>query len=452
MRSTNSSGTFRRVRLAPRGLLYAVLAAAAALNLAAAAWTRAGASAPAGGMQPAPPVRVLIVGNSYTYVNNLPAVLEGLAASANPARAVEVEMVAVGGATLLQHWAQGEARRRIRAGRWDYVVLQEQSLLGATWVDGEPVVSDPERVFLPGVRAFVPEIRAAGAKPLLFLTWARRSTPRAQERITSAYTRAARESGAGIVPAGLVWKEVRAARPRLELFVDDGSHPSPLGTYLAALAFYTTLFGEEPAGLTPTIRGPAVVDDQVRSDSVVTLVDLPRDVATEVQGTAARVWSALMARGGYPAAANEAAPAQTGALRPGRPVTGSALAGSWTGRLSFYTREMGLGPARVEMVIGACAGGPAGRMVLAYPEGTLPPDTVALRAVSVRDGIISFSIPFKHHYTGDVTFRGAFHGDTVRGVADYADPAASFLATGSWEVSRTAPRPDARSSAPAGCA
>ena len=53
-------------------------------------------------------LRILFFGNSYTYFNNLPQILAGLAASAKPPQIVETEMVTVGGATLKSLWAGGK--------------------------------------------------------------------------------------------------------------------------------------------------------------------------------------------------------------------------------------------------------------------------------------------------------------------------------------------------------
>ena len=79
----------------------------------------------------APALRVLFIGNSYTYYNNLP----GMVAQLSGGR-IETRMVARGGSTLQQLWDFGEAPAAIREGRWDYVVLQEHSLLGGMRVDG----------------------------------------------------------------------------------------------------------------------------------------------------------------------------------------------------------------------------------------------------------------------------------------------------------------------------
>src|SRR5262249_55454891 len=92
------------------------------------------------------PIRVLFIGNSYTYVNDLPETLESL--SANEARPVEAASVSQGLATLDVLWKKGDAVKEIQKGNWDFVVLQEQSQLGTTDVkNGLAVIKDPSSFF-----------------------------------------------------------------------------------------------------------------------------------------------------------------------------------------------------------------------------------------------------------------------------------------------------------------
>ena len=77
---------------------------------------------------PSDTLRVLFIGNSYTYVNALPRLTQGLAASAPEAQALAVAMVAPGGATLERHWTSGAARRTIHSH--DLGLQHEPRVLG----------------------------------------------------------------------------------------------------------------------------------------------------------------------------------------------------------------------------------------------------------------------------------------------------------------------------------
>lgn len=190
-------------------------------------------------------LKVLFVGNSYTYFWNLPQTVEAMAATRNIS--LVVRKSTFGGTTLKQHWdgeKQLKSRELITKGDWDYVVIQNHSLSS---------IDDPDE-FMEYGKKFTTLIRESGAKPILYMTWARKYNPLMQEKITGAYKRLAEETGATYAPVGEVWERVRMLRPDFELFAEDGSHPSPNGTYLAACVFYKVLTGKPVRGLPERIQ------------------------------------------------------------------------------------------------------------------------------------------------------------------------------------------------------
>lgn len=227
--------------------------------------------------------RVLFIGNSYTYFNNLPQILSGLAASAKPPQTLETEMITVGGATLKSLWSGGQPQAALAGKKWDYVVLQEQSTLGQTrMVDGVIQINDPKD-FHASVRTIDPEIKKAGAKPLLYMTWARKDTPEKQSLLTDAYQNIGKELGDKVAPVGLAWQAALKARPDLELHVADKSHPNPAGSYLAACVFYATIFGKSPEGLAARITGTIVEHTGTVTGSQGDLVNLSKEDAAFLQ-------------------------------------------------------------------------------------------------------------------------------------------------------------------------
>ena len=68
-------------------------------------------------------IRILFIGNSLTFVNDLPSRVAELAST--PALTVECEMVAFSDYSLADHWDRGDALRAIRRGGWTFVVLQQ---------------------------------------------------------------------------------------------------------------------------------------------------------------------------------------------------------------------------------------------------------------------------------------------------------------------------------------
>jgi hypothetical protein len=57
------------------------------------------------------------------------------------------------------------------------------------------------------------------------------------------------QTGAAVIPVGEAWQRALAEGLPAPLWQDDGSHPAPAGTYLAACVAYETVFGQSPVGL-----------------------------------------------------------------------------------------------------------------------------------------------------------------------------------------------------------
>lgn len=194
------------------------------------------------------PLRVLFIGNSYTYFNGgMGTLVQSLAAAAKGGRPLEFVEVTKGGQTLEGHWNEGKALAQIRKGGWDYVVLQEHSL--------RPLL-DREKMYTYA-KKFDAEIRKVGAKTVFFETWARKNRPEMQSGLDLAYSGIAREVTATLAPAGLAWQAALKDRPGFALHIGDLSHPTPAGSYLNACVIYETIFGRSPEGLPRTIRNAA---------------------------------------------------------------------------------------------------------------------------------------------------------------------------------------------------
>lgn len=192
------------------------------------------------------PVRVLFLGNSYTYGNKLPQFVAALAAADRTVRPMQVKMIASGGKDLVWHWRNKASLDAIASGRWDYVILQDQSLT--------PTLI-PSRTRL-GARKLDAVIRKSGARTMLFMTWQRRPTPdmlkkypRMHERNSKTYMDLGRELKAAVAPVGYAWKMACDANGNLPLYARDKSHPSRMGTYLTGCVFYSMIYNKPPTRL-----------------------------------------------------------------------------------------------------------------------------------------------------------------------------------------------------------
>jgi hypothetical protein len=191
--------------------------------------------------------RILFLGNSYTYVNDLPSTFARLAQSGG--HPVYVDSIANGGETLAQHAVSADDLSKIASQHWSYVVLQEQSDTPATDAGRASMYS--------AARTLAARVESAAAMPIFFMTWAHKDgEPSAgqnyetmQQQVDGAYLTISRELGVPVAPVGYTWYMVRRDHPDIDMWQSDGSHPTQAGTYLAACVFYAAFFRQSPAKL-----------------------------------------------------------------------------------------------------------------------------------------------------------------------------------------------------------
>ncbi|HSR42542.1 MAG TPA: hypothetical protein VLL48_10225, partial [Longimicrobiales bacterium] len=197
---------------------------------------------------------VLFVGNSLTYANDLPGILERLLTLGGVENAV-VEAEARPNYGLPDHWVSGSARERIGAGGWSVVVLQQ----GPSATEGRPYLLE----YAP---RFADEIRSAGGRPALYMVWPARSRSFDFDGVLDSYRTAAEQVDGLFFPAGEAWRIAWERDPDLALYGPDGFHPSLLGTYLAALVMYEQLAERDPRELpshVPTAEGDVPLEPEV---------------------------------------------------------------------------------------------------------------------------------------------------------------------------------------------
>jgi hypothetical protein len=199
----------------------------------------------------AAPIKVLFIGNSYIQFNGLPSMIAALAKAAGK-RPLEFDKEWPGGFALKKHWDAGRAVKKIRARKWDFVVLQEHSQ--------GPIRA--RKAMHQYARKLDAEIKQQGAKTLFFLTWAREHLPEMQQGLNDAYFDIAKKLDADVAPVGIAWKAARAADPKLKLYEPDKSHPRSAGTYLSACVFYSVIYGKSAEGLPGKIGG--LTDEQAQ--------------------------------------------------------------------------------------------------------------------------------------------------------------------------------------------
>lgn len=180
-------------------------------------------------------MRVLLIGNSHTHVNDVPGILQALLSwgTGRPASCVGCSTDSVG---LSWHWKRRQTHDRLTQDRYSFVVLQDRS--------GGPTEAPESTRTHAGL--WCEAVKKQGATPVLYMTWALAHAPQTQDEIAAVYGDVARKHDARLAPVGLAWREAGFTSHAPPLYDADGRHAAPAGSVLAACVLAQTIAPEVP--------------------------------------------------------------------------------------------------------------------------------------------------------------------------------------------------------------
>jgi hypothetical protein len=201
----------------------------------------------------------IFIGNSFFYYNNgMPAYVTQLEKAADPEhqQSYRSTMVAIGGAGLDWHDVESYFRpNAIAAYSFDdhnNIVFDKPDKLFdvAVMMDCSqcPIHPQLKTAFTDVAKKDSAIVRAHGARPVFFMSWAYADKPEMTAQLAEAYTIAGNANDALVIPAGLAFARAIARQPELDLYVADKRHPTLAGTYLAACTVFAALTGRSPVG------------------------------------------------------------------------------------------------------------------------------------------------------------------------------------------------------------
>ena len=173
-------------------------------------------------------IRILFIGNSHTYFNDLPAIVQSMAARSG--REVQVVMIAHGGWYLKQHMEEPDVSFNIKYGHYDYVVLQEHS---------HPF--DRLEDYREAAGTLCRWAKEAGSRPVIYGTWSRREEPQEQDRMNRFNRELAADLEVLYAGVGESWWTFMKDHPEIEMYASDGAHASEKGSEFAAGVLWSVI-------------------------------------------------------------------------------------------------------------------------------------------------------------------------------------------------------------------
>lgn len=179
-------------------------------------------------------LRILFIGNSHTYMNDLPAKVKKMARE--DGYSCDVTMFAHGGWYLFEHVKEPQTKFNVMFGDYDYIVLQEHS---------HPFDRiDDYRSAVKTISSWADE---AGSRVVIYGTWARKDDRASQDYMNKINRDIADKNGAILAPVGESWWDHIDARPDIELYDEDGAHASHAGTEFAARIIWASIRNTSPS-------------------------------------------------------------------------------------------------------------------------------------------------------------------------------------------------------------
>ncbi len=179
--------------------------------------------------QPARKWKILFVGNSLTYVNDLPALIDQIADL--DSTTINYSSFLYPDYSLEDHWNEGKVKAQIEKEDYDFVIAQQ----------GPSALQESQVLLMDYAGKFAELCNKNKSKLVLYMVWPSASRLFDLDNVIYSYTNAARKTSALLCPAGLAWKNAWAGDSTLALYAFDNFHPSMTGSLLAALTIYGVL-------------------------------------------------------------------------------------------------------------------------------------------------------------------------------------------------------------------
>ncbi len=193
----------------------------------------------------------LFIGNSYTHYNDMPEqifsrILKAAGYNASVTRVTKGGWYLIDSANPTDE-VGAQVDNMLKVRDYDFVILQEQSTCPAL-LPGK---------FYTGVRRLAEKVIADGATPVLYGTWGRKTGHSVLSengwtnesmtwKIAAAYAAIGKELNIRVAQTGFAFYDVYKNNKSIDIYHTDLTHPSPAGSYLAAMTVFAEITGIDP--------------------------------------------------------------------------------------------------------------------------------------------------------------------------------------------------------------
>lgn len=177
--------------------------------------------------------KILFIGNSLTYTNNLPLILEKIGAAYN--KKILTEMVCYPNYAIIDHLTDGEIQKKIATENYDYVIIQQ----------GPSSQKEGRKMLVDSGKILSALCKKHNTKLGYYMVWPSKRYYFTFDKVIANHTEAAKLNDALLFPVGKYWKKYNSLKTKTSLYDRDFFHPSKAGSFFAALVLFKKLYPTE---------------------------------------------------------------------------------------------------------------------------------------------------------------------------------------------------------------
>jgi hypothetical protein len=174
--------------------------------------------------------KILFVGNSLTYYNDLPKLVKEIAKQ-NGIK-LDVHSFTKPNYALEDHWIEGAVVAELRSTHYDFIVFQQ----------GPSALKASRENLIEYALMFSKVCKEQNSRMAFYSVWPSGDRSFDFENVYRSYSAAADTTHGIVCPAGNAWLKVWEGKKDFPLYSEDGFHPTEHGSLLAALVIYGSLF------------------------------------------------------------------------------------------------------------------------------------------------------------------------------------------------------------------
>lgn len=177
--------------------------------------------------------KILFIGNSLTYSNNMPFILEEIGKSFD--KKISTKMICKPNYAIIDHLNEGMIQKEIASKNYDYVIIQQ----------GPSSQEEGRKMLFRDGKIIKKLCKKHTAKFGYFMVWPSKKYYFTFDRVIKNHKEAAEKNNAILFDVGSIWKQYQKSANYVSLYGSDQFHPSKTGSFLAALTIFNKLFPNE---------------------------------------------------------------------------------------------------------------------------------------------------------------------------------------------------------------